>query len=44
MLLLTACLIQTDVISGIPISKMVGAVGADIIDWTQQAAIVLLSF
>ena len=41
---LTACLIQTDVIAGIPISKMAGAAGADIIDWTQQAAIVLLSF
>lgn len=44
MLLLTACLIQTDVIAGIPISKLVGAAGADIIDWTQEAAIVLLSF
>ena len=44
MLSLTACLIQTDVIAGIPTSKMAGAAGADIIDWTQQAAIVLLSF
>ena len=44
MLLLTACLIQMDVIAGIPISKIVGAADADIIDWTQEAAIVLLSF
>ena len=42
MLSLTACLIQTDVIAGIPTSKMAGAAGADIIDWTQQAAIVCL--
>ena len=44
MLLLTACLIQMDVIAGIPISKIVEAADADIIDWTQEAAIVLLSF
>ena len=46
MLLLTACLIQMDVIAGIPISKIVGTAdaGGDMIDWTQEAAIVLLSF
>ena len=43
-LFLTACLIQTDVIAGIPISKLVGVAYADIIDWTQEAAIALLSF